>query len=69
MELDFLWFSCNVFIGFIHGLKSNGSRIGQVTLYTPQETPALGAALLAAKKVGRTIACEQRTVLFEVLTL
>ncbi|VBB29264.1 unnamed protein product, partial [Acanthocheilonema viteae] len=51
--------------GFIYGLKSNGSRIRQVTLYTLLETPALGGALLVAKKLGKKIACEQRTAIFE----
>uniref|UniRef100_A0AAF5RXU2 N-acetyl-D-glucosamine kinase n=2 Tax=Wuchereria bancrofti TaxID=6293 RepID=A0AAF5RXU2_WUCBA len=55
--------------GFVHGLKSNGSRIGKVTLYTLLETPALGAALLAARKLGKKVACEQRTAVFEVLIL
>uniref|UniRef100_A0A915PNB4 N-acetyl-D-glucosamine kinase n=1 Tax=Setaria digitata TaxID=48799 RepID=A0A915PNB4_9BILA len=55
--------------GFIHGLKSNGSPIKQVTLHTLLETPALGAAFLAAKKLGRNVACSQRTAIFEVLKL
>ncbi|KAK6102755.1 BadF/BadG/BcrA/BcrD ATPase family protein [Brugia pahangi] len=55
--------------GFVHGLKSNGSRIGKVTLYTLLETPALGAALLAARKIGKKVACEQRTTVLEVLIL
>ncbi|KAM3719971.1 N-acetyl-D-glucosamine kinase [Dirofilaria immitis] len=55
--------------GFINGIKSNGSRIKQVTLYTLLETPALGAAILAAKKLSKTIACEQRTAVFECVWL
>ncbi|EFO24625.2 hypothetical protein LOAG_03863 [Loa loa] len=54
--------------GFIHGLKSNGSQIGRVTLYNLLETPALGAALLAAKKLGKKITCEQRTAVFEEMS-
>ncbi|VDK65978.1 unnamed protein product [Onchocerca ochengi] len=55
--------------GFACGIKSNGNRIKQITLYTLLETPALGAAILAAKKLGKTLACEQRTAVFEVLNL
>ncbi|VDN02659.1 unnamed protein product [Thelazia callipaeda] len=39
--------------GFICGLRSSGSRIRQVTLHTPLETPALGAAILNNDIHGR----------------
>lgn len=55
--------------GFVQGVKSTGCRIKQITLYKLLESPAFGAAMLAAKKVSRTIACQLTPAVIEVVKL
>uniref|UniRef100_F1KYW5 N-acetyl-D-glucosamine kinase n=1 Tax=Ascaris suum TaxID=6253 RepID=F1KYW5_ASCSU len=56
--------------GFIEGVRkgNEGSRIKKVTLYLLEETPAVGAALLAARNVSVEVPHQQTSVVFDVLT-
>ncbi|KHN75633.1 N-acetyl-D-glucosamine kinase [Toxocara canis] len=55
--------------GFVEGVREHDKegRIKKVTLYLLKETPAIGAALLAARSVHVSVPYQQSSIVFDVL--
>lgn len=55
--------------GFLQGARDPEGRIKKITLHKMEESPALGAAYLAARKVHQTLPSCQKSAVFDVLDL
>lgn len=55
--------------GFINAVKTRSGKIRSIVMHKLEESPALGAAALAAKKINKIIHQKQSSSVFDVLTM
>uniref|UniRef100_A0A0N5ARG5 N-acetyl-D-glucosamine kinase n=1 Tax=Syphacia muris TaxID=451379 RepID=A0A0N5ARG5_9BILA len=55
--------------GFVEALRSKTTKIRSVVIHQLKQSPAVGAAIIAAKKVNRTIHLKSTSSVFDVISL